>query len=623
MFYSHTFLARKGPLGTVWCAAHLQHKLKKSHYISTNILSTVDRIMFPEVPIALRMSGHLLLGVARIYSKQVDYLYEDCHVVQMTINKAFTSVNVNLPEDANHAPFHAVTLPGKFELDALELDNYSWGENDHLKSYDDITLTEQIPTGKDPYIVIAFDEDSPRDAVGTVPIEDVQEDTVPVFEDQPPREHQLVDEGIAEESNHPDLSSPEFQREANHGSDFNYNPMLSDRVDVDPEIVNQISKDIETHTPHTEKPEEPSTSQKHQASHSYNHSESNMPFVHPSPEEEIRATPPVAQPKVRKRKRKQPFDTSTVLSNGYMRNSLNDTSDIRRLKNCPRSSLDFWKLSNKMRKDCALFEPLITGVCAELRDSFKEEFISTKPHLVALQEAHGGAVVDPSPLSMHDNGVEGGRFRNNDYISTEIIMPSFPTPTTPSRRNDFTLDNANFEFQSDHAETTEGAGTMPRSDMGASTGTFYSDMETPMTFNGEHSALSDIPELATSAGELGFLEQDDNSPAGSPGTPKVGFLSKNQGTPEVHTLSSRTRALAQYLKRQASVTPVTGNSEGSSGDLSLLKILEGKPRKICARMFSETLVLKNYGLVDVHQEKPYDDINLKVTPKLFKEQFSG
>ncbi|RVX02844.1 Sister chromatid cohesion 1 protein 3 [Vitis vinifera] len=41
MFYSHTFLARKGPLGTVWCAAHLQHKLKKSHYTATDIPSTV------------------------------------------------------------------------------------------------------------------------------------------------------------------------------------------------------------------------------------------------------------------------------------------------------------------------------------------------------------------------------------------------------------------------------------------------------------------------------------------------------------------------------------------------------------------------------------------------------
>lgn len=41
MFYSQTFLGRKGPLGTVWCAAHLQHRLKKSHYTSTNIPKTV------------------------------------------------------------------------------------------------------------------------------------------------------------------------------------------------------------------------------------------------------------------------------------------------------------------------------------------------------------------------------------------------------------------------------------------------------------------------------------------------------------------------------------------------------------------------------------------------------
>lgn len=117
-----------------------------------------------------------------------------------------------------------------------------------------------------------------------------------------------------------------------------------------------------------------------------------------------------------------------------------------------------------------------------------------------MQEAHEEAEVDPSPSSRHNLGVEVGRFCNNEYNSTEIIMPSFPTPTTPSRRNDFTVDNANFEFQSDRAETIEEAGTIPKSAMGASTGTFYSDMETPKTFDGEHSALSDIPELATSAG---------------------------------------------------------------------------------------------------------------------------
>jgi len=46
MFYSQTFLARKGPLSTVWIAAHLQHRLKKSQYASTDIPSTVRKYPF-------------------------------------------------------------------------------------------------------------------------------------------------------------------------------------------------------------------------------------------------------------------------------------------------------------------------------------------------------------------------------------------------------------------------------------------------------------------------------------------------------------------------------------------------------------------------------------------------
>lgn len=80
--------------------------------------------MNPEVPIALRMSGHLLLGVVRIYSKQVDYFFEECNEIRITINRVFTTVTVNLPNDATQAPFQSVTLPQKFDLDAMELDDY-------------------------------------------------------------------------------------------------------------------------------------------------------------------------------------------------------------------------------------------------------------------------------------------------------------------------------------------------------------------------------------------------------------------------------------------------------------------------------------------------------------------
>lgn len=83
-----------------------------------------DYILYPDVPIALRMSGHLLLGVVRIYSQQVDYLFKDCNSILTRLNKLFTYEDINLPENAIQAPFESITLsmPNSFELDAMELD---------------------------------------------------------------------------------------------------------------------------------------------------------------------------------------------------------------------------------------------------------------------------------------------------------------------------------------------------------------------------------------------------------------------------------------------------------------------------------------------------------------------
>lgn len=81
-----------------------------------------DLIMFPEVPIALRMSGHLLLGLVRIYSKKVDYLFQECNIVLTSLRKAFASVELNLPEDARQAPVESITLPETLNLDAFDFD---------------------------------------------------------------------------------------------------------------------------------------------------------------------------------------------------------------------------------------------------------------------------------------------------------------------------------------------------------------------------------------------------------------------------------------------------------------------------------------------------------------------
>uniref|UniRef100_A0A803KMK7 Sister chromatid cohesion 1 protein 4-like n=1 Tax=Chenopodium quinoa TaxID=63459 RepID=A0A803KMK7_CHEQI len=121
MFYSQFILAKKGPLGTIWIAAHLERKLRKNQVADTDIGVSVDSILFPEVPIALRLSSHLLLGVVRIYSKKVNYLFDDCSDALLKVKQAFRSTAVDLPPEQSKAPYHSITLPETFDLDDFEL----------------------------------------------------------------------------------------------------------------------------------------------------------------------------------------------------------------------------------------------------------------------------------------------------------------------------------------------------------------------------------------------------------------------------------------------------------------------------------------------------------------------
>ena len=41
MFYSTQILAKKGPLGTIWIAAHLDRRLKRAQVFETNITDSV------------------------------------------------------------------------------------------------------------------------------------------------------------------------------------------------------------------------------------------------------------------------------------------------------------------------------------------------------------------------------------------------------------------------------------------------------------------------------------------------------------------------------------------------------------------------------------------------------
>ncbi|CAH1420549.1 unnamed protein product [Lactuca virosa] len=71
---------KKVDLGHVWMAAHFPHRIRKEFVQQTNISSSVDKILVDQVPVVTyRILGFLLLGVTRLYSKKVEYLLIDCN----------------------------------------------------------------------------------------------------------------------------------------------------------------------------------------------------------------------------------------------------------------------------------------------------------------------------------------------------------------------------------------------------------------------------------------------------------------------------------------------------------------------------------------------------------------
>ncbi|KAM0332575.1 hypothetical protein ACHAQA_002859 [Verticillium albo-atrum] len=116
MFYSEALLQKSGPLARVWLSANLEKRLSKTHILQSNLQDSVEAIIMPsQAPMALRLSGQLLLGVVRIYSRKARYLLDDCNEASMKIKMAFrSSDNHDIPEGTLHiSNREALMLPDK------------------------------------------------------------------------------------------------------------------------------------------------------------------------------------------------------------------------------------------------------------------------------------------------------------------------------------------------------------------------------------------------------------------------------------------------------------------------------------------------------------------------------
>ncbi|GAA5842308.1 hypothetical protein JCM9279_005340 [Rhodotorula babjevae] len=107
MFFNSDLLTKRGALAQVWMASHLSSKLSKQALTSTSIPKSVQSILGQELlPMALRLSGQLLLGIARIYSRKTKYLLDDAQETLHKVKKAFQNEGraaVDLPDEGTGA----------------------------------------------------------------------------------------------------------------------------------------------------------------------------------------------------------------------------------------------------------------------------------------------------------------------------------------------------------------------------------------------------------------------------------------------------------------------------------------------------------------------------------------
>lgn len=93
-------------------ASHSESKrLKRAQIFEFSISQSCDSIINPEAPLALRLSGQLLLGVVRIYQRKLAFLETDAkNAIDGLQRKEGASQNVDLP-DGGTAPETAITMP--------------------------------------------------------------------------------------------------------------------------------------------------------------------------------------------------------------------------------------------------------------------------------------------------------------------------------------------------------------------------------------------------------------------------------------------------------------------------------------------------------------------------------
>ncbi|CAK7895747.1 hypothetical protein CAAN1_03S00320 [[Candida] anglica] len=167
--YSDLLLSKQGPLAHVWLAANYDRKLSKQQLLNTSIIKSSQYITGSSSglndsstsssqpstsTITLRLSGQLLLGIVRIYSRKTKYLLDDVNDILYKLKNSFRYVSGatggigNSSSVLNNTGTGNVVTPQQTIINNVAMITLS----DQVTSFDllyqeDLNLDDDLPTG--------------------------------------------------------------------------------------------------------------------------------------------------------------------------------------------------------------------------------------------------------------------------------------------------------------------------------------------------------------------------------------------------------------------------------------------------------------------------------------------
>ncbi|XP_041802585.1 double-strand-break repair protein rad21-like protein 1 [Chelmon rostratus] len=348
-FYSQLFTSKRGPLAKIWLAAHWERKLSKAHVFECNLETTIRDIISPKMKIGLRTSGHLLIGVVRIYSRKAKYLHADCSDALVKIKTAFRPGQIDMPVEGLEATIKAITLIEDFtSFDAQLPDQSNIDVVDHFSlnqsRSEEITLKEDFGNG---FL-------------------------------------NLVDFGDESQSHRFGLLDVSFQSLTQHADAFGDEDKGLDLLD--------FLTDFSDHTESTEFiPEVPQKENPEMSALNYQQDADRMEVETPTlnettllaNEEKAFALEPVAitpnsEKKKVKRKRKLVVDQTKELSNEFIREQLSDYSDLIGPFDMAPPTLQLMQWRESGGADKLFAQPCSTVVAPQIMELFAKSVFQVK-----------------------------------------------------------------------------------------------------------------------------------------------------------------------------------------------------------------------------------------------------